>query len=133
MNEWIHARSEACKIVCWISGCLGCEDWRWLSPRQDAVLPPCSNECTRLKHLCSVLESWRNSAMRRVTSWDGRAAAVIWCVPSLQVMLKDADEVPGLVSSKASLKHAGKPPLLFYVSESPGVPVSCHALQICLA
>ena len=25
----------------------------------------------------------------------------------LQVMMKDADEVPGLVSSKAGLKHAG--------------------------
>ena len=37
--------------------------------------------------------------------------SVVWltcaCVPSWQVMMKDADDVPGLVSSKAGLKYAG--------------------------
>ena len=38
---------------------------------------------------------------------DYRKCLAMAC--AVQVMMKDADEVPGLVSSKAGLKHAGAP------------------------
>ena len=42
----------------------------------------------------------------------------LWSDP-LQVMMKDADEVPGLVSSKAGLKHAGALETSTYVPVLP--------------
>lgn len=61
--------------------------------------------------LCHMLALSLSTAVRCLGSHQYTAVQALKCMLLAKIMTGDSAEVPGIISSRASLKYAGEPPM----------------------